>query len=122
MPAATKPKTASPKASAGAPAPKKRKASSSADEVSSSQPSTSAAPLIESRVSSTQALRAFKALQSHRKKHKAAQSEKSKETGKSLLPLDGDDDASESKTDDMVYLNVTVKRLAKEKKSKPFQM
>lgn len=39
-----------------------------------------------------------------------------------MLPLDGDDDASESKTDDMVYLNVTVKRLAKEKKSKPFQM
>lgn len=76
-------------------------------------------------MSSAQALRALKALQSHRKKYKASQAEKSKEDGKSLLPLDGDDDdedASESKTDDMVYLNVTVKRLAKEKSSKPVQI
>lgn len=91
----------------------------------SAEPSTSATTLIDSRVSSAQALRALKALQSHRKKHKAQQAEQSKQTGKSILPLDGEDadvDASESRTDDMVYLNVTVKRLAKEKKTKPVQM
>ncbi|CAO1625787.1 unnamed protein product [Sympodiomycopsis kandeliae] len=121
MPAAVK-KTKS-SSTTSSPASAKGKA-----KVVSAEASTSTSTLIDSRVSSTQALKALKALkalQSHRKKHKASQIEQSKETGKSILPLDGDeddDDASQSKTDDMVYVNVTVKRLAKEKKTKPVQV
>ncbi|CAO1614866.1 unnamed protein product [Parajaminaea phylloscopi] len=98
------------------------KASSSASASSSS--SSSAEKLVHAHVSSAQASKAFKALQAHRLKHKTQQTQKSKDTGKSELPLDAEDDGEDvavgaARTEDTVYLNVTVKRLDKNKKAKP---
>lgn len=95
-------------------APSKKVASSKA-----AVASTSATTLIDSHVSSAQALKALSALQTHRQKHTAGQKDKSKSNGKSLLPLDGEgDDEGRNRTDDMVYLTLTVKKLAKDKSSK----
>lgn len=124
MPASTK---SSPKAATPSKKPRISSAASASGSPSTSKAaastssSSSSAALIDARVSSGQTLKAIKALQSHRQKYKAAQLDKGKEAGKSVLPLDGEDDdaAGAGRTEDMVYLNVTVKRLAKEKKSKP---
>lgn len=89
--------------------------------------SSSTEKLIDSHVSAVQALKAFKALQAHRKKYKLKQAEKSKEIGKSQLPLDATDEDNDvavgaARTEDTVYLNVTVKRIDKNKKAKPVTM
>lgn len=82
---------------------------------------STAGPLLDSHVSSGQALKAFKALQSHRQKHKTAVEERSKQSGKSVLPLDGGDEAlsGAGRTADTVYLNIVLKRLDKKKQAKP---
>lgn len=103
--------------------------STAAAPAGSSSPSTSATKLLDSHVSSAQALKAFKALQAHRKKHKTAAADKTKETGKSQLPLDAEDDDDDNnlavgaaRTEDTIYLNVTVKRLDANKKAKPIMV
>lgn len=97
-----------------------KKAGGSASAASTSAASSSSQPLIDGHVSPAQTLKALKALRAHRQKHREAQSAKSNDAGKSLLPLDAGDD--EGERDEMVWVNVTVKRLGVEKKVKPVMM
>lgn len=112
------------KASAASPSTSSRGKKAPRASAEASKASSSSEKLLDGHVAPSQALKAFKALESHRNKHKASVAEASKDSGKSQLPLDAeaDDDVGGSRSEDTVYLNVAIKRLSPTKKSKPHQI